>query len=639
MAVAKTKPTKTNIEKKEKQPNSKKKKITLITSIICAVVLIVTSIVSIVLITRKEWNLSPNSAINYNNHTNMRIVSPANNVSIYNTSKPTYYSNGTVFIENVDTDTYGVYSYIENKAIIPTDYLFDNIIPTPLINQDGELDKTIFKVKNKFGEISDIISFYDDKGNNLNLTEYNEDEKQNYGFIKQRKLSVSEKRKGVKVSVKNKFIDEKIKIKDIDYVESYTRNGIYNYELWKLTTNENIEYLNLYKVEDNERILVQTLNNITGNNIELSNSNINTVFLKDGTPAFYVSETITNLSSNKLLRISVYDIELNEIGNYDFSDENLSASFIVGNKLFVQFITPASEDDYDFSKIHQSSFSTTITYFKSETYSINLKNGKTKQEKFNYLISGMNADFNPETVLVYAQKFEDNILKDTEILLINDKLQVKKISYNIDTITQINKDRYLVKNTQGYYIINEDYDLICSLGKSSNINITKNSVILADYTTGYSYVCSLDGVVVKKYKSDDLIFINDDKYYIVKVETEKQDGTYNELYLETLGVRDETPLYSQKASTETYFYNNQEYVAFDRQIFSDGISIITRVRKNGELFTYEFYNIDGVKLLQLDNFTTSDRTLNYWNYSNEDYALLYISTNVGGIGYTIVVDK
>ena len=75
------------------------------------------------------------------------------------------------------------------------------------------------------------------------------------------------------------------------------------------------------------------------------------------------------------------------------------------------------------------------------------------------------------------------------------------------------------------------------------------------------------------------------------------------------------------------------------KILKDGVSIITRVRKNGDLYTYEFYNIDGDKLLQLDNFVSTNRVLTYWDYEDDNSVLLYISTNVGGIGYTLMVDR
>ena len=119
----------------------------------------------------------------------------------------------------------------------------------------------------------------------------------------------------------------------------------------------------------------------------------------------------------------------------------------------------------------------------------------------------------------------------------------------------------------------------------------------------------------------------------------KKDGTYNEIYLETLGVRQTTPIHSQKQDSETYTYNGIEYETYNDRILRDVVSIITRVRPNGSTYTYEFYNIDGEKLLQLDNFATSNRVLTYWHYEDDESMLLYISTNVGGIGYTLMVDR
>ena len=126
---------------------------------------------------------------------------------------------------------------------------------------------------------------------------------------------------------------------------------------------------------------------------------------------------------------------------------------------------------------------------------------------------------------------------------------------------------------------------------------------------------------------------------MVETTTKKEDGTYTEYYLETLGVRQGTPLVSRKQDSETYTYNGVEYVGYNDQILADGVSIITRIRKNGETYTYEFYNIEGKKLLELHNFVSTNRVLNYWGYSDDGNILLYISTNVGGIGYTLMVDR
>jgi hypothetical protein len=119
------------------------------TSILCAVVLVTTITASIIISTRKKLDMTPTNYITYNEHKKLKIVSPANNVSVFNDSNPTYYSNCTVLVMNEDTDTYGIYSYAKNKQIIPTNYPFENITPITLNNQGNTIDENLFKLKNK----------------------------------------------------------------------------------------------------------------------------------------------------------------------------------------------------------------------------------------------------------------------------------------------------------------------------------------------------------------------------------------------------------------------------------------------------------------------------------------------------------
>ena len=625
----------TEVDNTKKFTINKKKLWIIVVSIICSVVLIATAITSIVLISRRKLDMTATNTITYNNHKNLRVVSPANNVSVYNESEPTYYSNGTVLVENEDTDTYGVYSYTENRQVIPTDYQFANITPTELSVGGEGINEHIFKVGNKFGEISNEVAFYNDEGEKLNIINYDSDKDENFAYIKQRKLSVNEKRKGVKVSIKDKFEDKKIYITEARYSTSYIVEGKYNYEVWNITAKDGLVYQNLYKVDNKQRELIQTINNLNGNSIELSDTNLQIVFLKNDEPAFYTARTITS-SSTPILQLTAYDIHLNNIGSAEISSENLTTSLVVGNKIFFQFERTASEDKYDY--IRKDSYGDT-TYYQLSTYSFNLKNGKYKKENFDYVITNYNNSFNTETALLTVQEVKNKTLQDSQLILINDNLRTKEITYQIDTITKITKDRYLVENSQGQYLIDDKYNLICYLGNYDNYFTTGNAIMLSKTATGYTLVCSLDGIVVTKYETDKIVNAYHNKYYMVKTTTKKDDGVYNEIYLETLGVRQDTPIHSQKKDNETYTYKGVEYVAYNDKILKDGVSIITRVRKNGDLYTYEFYNIDGDKLLQLDNFISTNRVLTYWDYKDDNSILLYISTNVGGIGYTLMVDR
>ena len=625
---------KTANKPKNRAPMTKKKLWMIITSVICVAVLISVAIASVIAITRRRLDMTPTSVITYNNHTRLRVVSPANNVSVYNSSNPTYYSNGTVLVTNEDTDTYGVYSYVEDREVISTNYEFAKISPIDLV--DGS---HLFRLGNKFGEISNRFTFHNDEGTDIKITEYDSEKDENFAYIKQRKMSVSEKRKGVKVSTKNRFYNEKIYITNASYSTSYIVEGKYNYEVWNITAKDGTTYRNLYKVEDKTRTLVQTLNNILGNSVELSDTQLEVAFLKNDKPSFYTASQRATFDGVPLLNLTAYDDELNNVGTAEFSTEHISNMVRVGNKIIIQFATPCSEDDYDYANVETNYSGTTTTYYQLSTYSFNLKNGNYKKEKFKYLITEYNNDFNTETVLITARKIKDKTLQDSQLLLINDYLKTKEIGYEIDTIAQVSKDRYLVENNLGQYLIDEKYNLIAYLGNYDSYFTTGNAIMLSKTSTGYTYVCSLDGIVVKQYYTNKITNVYNNKYYMVETTSKKADGTYTEYYLETLGVRQNTPIYSQKDDLDYYTYNGRMYVGYNDQVLADGVSIITRIRENGGTFTYEFYNIEGKKLLELNNFVSINRVLNYWGYDDNGNILLYISTNVGGVGYTLMVDR
>lgn len=621
---------------KEKTPITKKKLWLIITSVICVAVLISVVIASVIAISRRRLDMTPTSVITYNNHSKLRVVSPANNVSVYNSSNPTYYSNGTVMVVNEDTDTYGIYSYVENREVISTSYEYSKITPIALKSRGVSTGDTLFKLGNKFGEISNKITFHNDEGEDIKITEYDSEKDENYVYIKQRKLSTSEKRKGVKVTTKNRYYNEKVYVTNVSYSTSYIAEGKYNYEVWNITTKDGKTYQNFYKVEDKQRELIQT-NNLLGNSVELSDTELQMTFLKNNEPAFYTMSERATLSDGGIINLTAYDLNLNNLGSVNISTQNLTGIIPVGNKFLLQFKTPCSEEKYDFMEVDTTK--NTKTYYQLKTYSFNLKNGNYEEEKFNYLITNYNNSFNSETILITAQKIKNKTLQESQLLLINDYLKTKEISYEINTISQISKDRYLVENSYGQYLIDEKYELIAYLGNYDSYFTTGNAIMLSKTSTGYTYVCSLDGIVVKQYYTNKITNVYNQKYYMVETTTKKDDGTYTEYYLETLGVRQDTPLLSQKQDSETYIYNGVEYVGYNDQILADGVSIITRIRKNDETYTYEFYNIEGKKLLELNNFVSTNRVLNYWGYEDDNNILLYISTNVGGVGYTLMVDR
>jgi len=627
---------------------NKSKKRKLIIAVACVVLIIAVTILVVVLATMKRFDMTANDHFRYNNHTEMNVTSIPTGKNRDNTDTK-YHSNATIRIIDETTGRFGYYSYISNKIIVPTDYTSSNTKAIDLVDHEGnELNTTIFKTTYKGTSPNNQIAYYDDEGNKIDIVNYNADEDQSYSYIRQRVLDLYEKRSGIKANAKNKFKNIKIAVSDINYEYSYIDNT-YNYEIWTLRDTEGNKYTNLYSLSGSNRKLIQTINNSVGNNIQTTEEKSTVAFLKDGNPIIISTNILAQDSDSAMQSVTVYDINykekdtvkinLNETLNLQVNYNNvLYGTLVVGNSVYFQYKIPANEKKYDFSEIDSSSPVNTTKYYKLETYRLNIKNGHYKKIDFNYLIENVNDNFNNETVLIKARKIKDKVLQNSELYIVNDRLQTKAIGYNIDNITKITKDRYLVTNSSGQYLINKKYEIVCFLGDYDNLFTTSESVILEDWTSGYTYVCTLDGLIVKKYLNKEISNANDDIYYMVETEVERQGKIYTEKYLERLGVRKSTPIYSVEKGSSEYKYNDKNYVGYSDTIMQDGVSIITRVKQVDSKYAYEFYNLDGKLLLELGNFDTPTSALTFLNYSDDDHMLVYIS-NKGVIGYTLVIDR
>ena len=606
-------------------------------AIICAVVLVAGVITTIILLTRDRFEMIYNNEVEYNDHDKMRVVSIPTGYQLLSNSNPTYYSNGTVKIKNSTSSKFGVFSFVDGRIVIPDEYNTENIVPTQLKINGKTTNDYIFKTTSKAGENNNRMVYYTDEGDRLNVTEYNENTDTLYGFIKTKYLNLSEKRKGVKVSTKNKYSTQKIEIKNAEYLETFETEDE-TYELWKIIGDDNTEYINLYEADDEERDLVQTINNPLGQSMEITNTQV--YFLKDGTPRIMTSKTYDH-DDNEKFEYKFYNTKFNDKGDGIISlDENLLTSFQVGNSVYYQFLYGATEEDYDFSE----NVDFVSQYFSIDTYELNLKNGKYKKVNFDYIVTGGEISTNhteinsirKNTILLSAKKIDDEKLLPESNILINDDLDTKEIEYNINSITKITDDRYLVYADDGQYLIDEDYEKVCFLGNYDNIFTTEESVILSDST--YSYVCTLDGLLVKKYNKGEITNAHDEKYYIVNTAKTVDDVLYSEKYLERLGVRS-SQIVSVSENTNTHIFNGKNYVNYDDKILKNNAWITTRVRENGGKYSYDFYNLRGKLLLTLDNFNTPDRTLTYWGYTDDDHMIIHIATNVAGVEYYIVLDR
>ena len=334
---------------------TKKKKIIIVS--ICLSVILLGALIGIIIATRKHFDMTANDEFKYNNHTTMEVVSVGAGYTLPSTN---INSNGTTFVKQTSSQLVGVYSYIENEIVIPTVYLESNLTKIDIVDNEGnDTGEDIYKTISQDGE----ITFFNDKGVRLDkiTDDFDKDNTQNYGYIKQRNISLSEKRYGVKVKTSNDYKTQKIAIQSVEFVEAHIGKN-YNYEIWKLTDVDGNEYENLYKNSDGKRYLVQTLNNYVGSNIgstmtgniedilssnDLTNSLLNLspiYFLKDGTPML-MQANISNRNSDGsvIIELTVYDINYNEkdIASIEINSD-LYSTFRVGNNVYFQYVINAS---------------------------------------------------------------------------------------------------------------------------------------------------------------------------------------------------------------------------------------------------------------------------------------------------------
>ena len=96
----------------------KSKKVKIFTFIICTAVIIFGIIASIVLITQKKHDLTPNKYPDYNNHTMMFSANLDKGYQFVNGSTPAYYSNGNVMVQNMTNSGIGLFSFSENTSML-----------------------------------------------------------------------------------------------------------------------------------------------------------------------------------------------------------------------------------------------------------------------------------------------------------------------------------------------------------------------------------------------------------------------------------------------------------------------------------------------------------------------------------------
>lgn len=603
---------------------SKKKKI-IISSIAVGIV-ILGVILTIILVNIKRFNLIATDYLNFNNHTTMNIIELDSSVT---PSSSTPYNNGTTIITNNSTTKKGIFSYSQNKTIVNTEY--DNILVKNANSRNG---KTYFELVDN--SHSNNIELIDEKGNELSIISSDKDNVKNIAYIMTKDVSISEKNDNVKAKISNKYCKTAVTVKSIAFWQDYTYSRGYfsdelkNYETWKITTKSGITYTNLYKIENGKHTLIQTLDNELGNSLE--SKNLSLEFLNDGTPILINTRLVKFDSEYQAITFEIYDINFNIKGRSQISSEIFSSaqSFRIGNSILFQTVVDASEDRYDYSTTNSSTGIT--TYYSIKTYKLSLKTGSFEEISFDSLINDVSADFNVDTSLLSITQIKNKKLDTSSIILVNERLQTKKIDYDFDTILKVNNDRYITSNngTSNFNLIDKSYNLIAHLDNFEKVFATHDSIIAQD--NSITYVCNTDGVVLKKISNGNFVYLQDSDYYINKTTTTEETITTTKYYLERLGLSDEEPLFIQKNNYGNYQdtrYERVELFTIKKTGSSEIVAtiIICVSEQSSSTYQYEIFNINGQYLGAITDVSSMTYSPNYF-YANDNSVVLSLGTKL-----------
>ena len=596
---------------------TKKKKI-IISSVVVGVVLL-SIVLTIILVNIKRFDMRYTDNFDFNNHTTLNVIERDTNLTYYETT----YNNGTQKIKNNATSKQGVYSYIDNKNI--AEPIYDDV---SLVKNFDETHKTYFKLTdNTKGNKIQII---DEKGKDVTFLKYDEDKKITTSEIKTKTIDLQEKNDSVKSKINNRYHNETIIVNSAkpyessgltdNYLSAYFMEDLYHYEVWELKTTDDMTYINLYKIENGKHTLIQTLNNETG--ISLESQNLELDFLVDGTPILINTREIKYGTTTQAIQYEMYDINFNLKGKSQINSSvssHIATSFRIGNFKLFQTITEATEEKYDFFVLD----SDVMFYYNIKTFKINLKNADISEVNFDYLITSATTDFNLQTVLINATKIKDKKLTTQENLLINEKMQTKKIDYYFNTITKVNKNRFITSTDgiKNFNLIDRNYNLITHLENFNSVCATDNAIIVKD--SNHTYICNSDGVVIKKMANSNFIYLADNKYYMRSNQKTTDAGIFTYYYLEDLGLSEETPLYTKNPSDYTFngeTYNNIILVN------KDYATLVIAVKSTGTKYTYSVYTIDGNHLGNVENISSSNAYIEKL-YSDKCNAILKIESN------------
>ncbi len=623
---------------------TKKKK--LIIAAVSVAIILVGIILTIVLVSQKRYNNYTRERMEFNNHTTMTEVGFG---TTYHASNAALYNNGTQVITD-NLGKYGIYSYKENRVLLAPEY--DDVVA---ITDDTEDNHTYFQLVDN--DSPNRLRIVDERGKDIPALVYDETEAKTSVDIKTKEIKIKESWGEKKASAGKTFEKTKVWVDTFRYVKDYMGEN-YHYETWEVKTIDGKVYTNIYDMTDNRK-LVQTMGIESGISYEVENPEL--VILTDGTIRFVTYREVKSANNDtKSLEYSVYDNNYNLKGTAKISGQmldtmtygNLTTTNIrVGNNLIFQTVTQGTERKYDF--VEDSSI--LPVYCNYTTYKLNLNNGDLGEIKLNYLInadtSNLAPDASPATVInddvtaLDVIKIKDKKLDKSTIILVNNRMQTTEINYGIDTMVKItgnrfmaiaipktNDETYNLNNIQ-YNLIDGNFKLICSFGNIKNYFATNNSIIIDNGTT--QYVTDMNGLVLKTYESGQAINIQNDEYYLVRVEEEIEGKIKTEYYLERMSERDSTPVYSKTDTVEGYTSGANTYSKVEI-VNTSYLSLYIRVTSVGSTnYTYEICNFEGkvLQTIQLVADTAKTITLLDATAVGDDYAIVSFD------GKTFCIDR
>lgn len=597
---------------------SKKKKI--IISSICAGVILLGTILTIILLNIKRFSSYTDSVITYNDHTYMTKVGTS---AYHSNIDAKIYENATQIIED-NSNKAGLYSYKQGKILIEPRY---DSIEAIEEKTDGGNTYFLLKDNNRPNEIKIV----DEYGEDIKVTAYNKNSDKAYTYTKERNIIYKEK--NGKITTKTgDFKKKKTYISSASLDSEYTGEN-YHYEVWKFETEDGEEFKNIYDL-NKDRELVQSIGIDTG--LSIDQSNLRLTILENGDIRFVGEIFEYNGSELKSASLVVYDqnYELKGKAKIQVNQGNLTST-LVGDKLLLQLKEYGSESDYTY----RVSGNEGIEYYKLTTHTFDLKNGKLKTKKFNYILnvdSSKHSILNQNTTILDVQKIKDKQVVDTTTyLLINNRLQTKEIDYTIESLTKISEDRFIAKTTSiaqnNYVLINNKFELICEFRGIDSYFTTSESVIVT--RDQKSYVCNLDGLILKTYDKSDIIDIHHETYYMIKEESVVGGKNKTEYYLERLGKRNSSPISSHTAGDAMYHSNGKDYTEVKLIYENEALSLVILVSQiSSDNFTYKVCNFDGKILQTILDMPTPNKTFAtpLLGYSDD-----YVMATFDGVKYIL----